>query len=198
MSRGNLLGGPLSLSDLFHPGTFLNALRQQSSRRLNAPMDDTKLISAWDRGKISGSDLVATIEGLFVEGAELEPQGLVEMAPSAAEMAPAPPLHLAFVGKNHGDPYQSVQTIDVPIYHSMSREKHLVSQSRSCPSVGPRTPLSVALLPMKLPCSFFCLLESLTPRRTPPVLSQVDITIPSKGDPSRWVLAGVAIFLSSD
>ena len=34
MKDGSLLDEPLRLSELLHPGTFLNALRQQSARAM--------------------------------------------------------------------------------------------------------------------------------------------------------------------
>lgn len=48
-----LLEKPLNLSDLFHPETFLNALRQRSARRLKIAIDELKLVSSFDGSKIS-------------------------------------------------------------------------------------------------------------------------------------------------
>ena len=47
--RRTLLDDPLDLSDLFKPGTFLNALRQQTSRKLGCSMDmlQVSAISLW-------------------------------------------------------------------------------------------------------------------------------------------------------
>jgi len=43
-----LLEKPMSLSDLFHPETFLNALRQKSARQIKIAIDELKLVSSFD------------------------------------------------------------------------------------------------------------------------------------------------------
>ncbi|EDO28350.1 predicted protein, partial [Nematostella vectensis] len=45
-----LLKDTLDLSELFHPGTFLNALRQQTARALKTAMDNLKPAVAWKGG----------------------------------------------------------------------------------------------------------------------------------------------------
>ena len=95
-SKGCLLEGPLNLSDLFNPGTFLNALRQQSARRLSIPIEETKLVTAWDKSRISG-DFVVQADGLFVESADIDRHLLHEVEPTAPELARAPGLYLCFV-----------------------------------------------------------------------------------------------------
>jgi dynein heavy chain 2 len=40
------------LSDLFHPETFLNALRQRSARQLKQAIDELKLVSSFEQNKI--------------------------------------------------------------------------------------------------------------------------------------------------
>lgn len=71
---GSLLDGALQLSQLFHPGTFLNALRQQSSRQLGQPLDELLLVTAWDAGRLAaagarGAPLVVSLAGLCIQGA---------------------------------------------------------------------------------------------------------------------------------
>lgn len=63
-----LSGAPLDLSDLFHPGTFLNALRQFSARQLGVPLDMLKLASCWDAGRVSGPGMVQVRRGLGILG----------------------------------------------------------------------------------------------------------------------------------
>lgn len=40
---GALLSAPLNMAELFNPGTFLNALRQQTARASSAPMDSLRV-----------------------------------------------------------------------------------------------------------------------------------------------------------
>ena len=55
--KGRLLGGDeLNLADLFHPNTFLNAVRQQTARDGKTSMDELKLVASWN-GNISNASL---------------------------------------------------------------------------------------------------------------------------------------------
>ena len=50
VGRGNaLIDAPVDLSEVFRPGTFINALRQQTSRKLGCSMDMLKVRSV-ERG----------------------------------------------------------------------------------------------------------------------------------------------------
>ena len=70
-AAGSLLSAVVDLSQLFHPHTFLNALRQQSARALGAPMDTLKLATCWNSNRLqaSAATLTAQLGGLLVQGA---------------------------------------------------------------------------------------------------------------------------------
>ena len=63
--QGQLLESSLNLSDLFHPETFLNALRQRSARQLKIAIDELKLVSSFDQSKIR-RDTCVSLEGLWL------------------------------------------------------------------------------------------------------------------------------------
>jgi dynein heavy chain 2 len=151
VSKGRLLDGPLNLSDLFNPGTFLNALRQQSARKLSLSLEETKLVSSWEKAKISG-DFVVEADGIFIESAEVDRGVLIDVEATAPELARVPTLYLSFVAAKDAEPYRGSDVLKLPVYSSPSRENHFV-----------------------------------------------DISIPvSRADEQdKWVLAGVALFLSS-
>ena len=48
-----LLDGGVDLSDLFHPETFLNALRQRSARQLKIAIDELKLVASFEPNKVT-------------------------------------------------------------------------------------------------------------------------------------------------
>ena len=52
IKNGTLLNNELTLADLYHPEIFLNAIRQKTSRKINSPIDDMKLIAAFEADKI--------------------------------------------------------------------------------------------------------------------------------------------------
>ncbi|KAG9335283.1 hypothetical protein JZ751_005463 [Albula glossodonta] len=45
--RQSLLTDTLDLSELFHPDTFLNALRQETARTMGCSMDSLKFVASW-------------------------------------------------------------------------------------------------------------------------------------------------------
>ena len=63
--QGQLLEGAINLSDLIHPETFLNALRQKSARKLKIAIDELKLVSSFEKGKIRSETAIA-VEGLLL------------------------------------------------------------------------------------------------------------------------------------
>ena len=135
---------------MFRPGTFVNALRQQTSRKLGCSMDMLQLLTSWDDADMKGCALHATIEGLSLQGAGFQGSKLVESAPNAPEFTPAPAMHVAFVEKKKGRD-DDAEKLQVPVYLDPSREKLLM-----------------------------------------------EVVLPSRDDPSNWILAGVALFLSTE
>ncbi len=71
-NQGALLQNELYLSDLFHPDTFLGALRQLASREHGVPMDELKLISSWARGGLTSKAKVPIrVAGIMLEGLKI-------------------------------------------------------------------------------------------------------------------------------
>lgn len=117
-----LIGQPLNLSDLFHPATFLNALRQQTARQLNTAIDLVKLVCSWEReGRLRDCPLPCTLTGLLLQGATFHGV-LRESAPEAAELTPVPDVVLGFVPLQTRETYDSASAVTVPIYLTPSRE----------------------------------------------------------------------------
>lgn len=145
---GKLLFRELDLSELLHPSTFLNALRQQSARELQCSMDALVLQSCWEKNK---QDDVKWYElkNLLLQGASFEGQVLLEAISNAPELVLVPPCHIAFVRGSSGERIMSENQIHVPLYYSPNREKLLC-----------------------------------------------EVAMPISGERSRWILAGVALFLN--
>ncbi|KAG1663699.1 hypothetical protein FOA52_013267 [Chlamydomonas sp. UWO 241] len=122
---GSLLGGgtPLDLSDLFHPGTFLNALRQFSARQLNIPLDMLKLASCWEAGRLQGANVVQ-VGGLQLQGANFDGQRFGELTADAPISRTVPPMGVAWVPKDAQLPYGNA-FMPVPIYCTQDRSKVL-------------------------------------------------------------------------
>ncbi|CAM9367763.1 unnamed protein product [Discosporangium mesarthrocarpum] len=134
--KGTLLDEPVDLSDLFNPSTFLNAVRQQTTRQSNCSMDALKLVSCWESGRLKSAMLPVSVEGLRLQGAAFSGGTLHQQSPNDPEVAGVPDLTLAYVPKVQPNPYQAGQAIDIPLYFSLDRERLLVEVSM--PTKEPR------------------------------------------------------------
>jgi len=125
VQQKQLLDKPVCLSDLFHPDTFLNALRQRSARQLKIAIDELKLVSSFEQNKIGGGTAIA-LEGLWLQGCDFDGRSLTDISDSSAnarELIPLPPCFVGWIGKGSPDPY--TDGVNTPIYHSLDREKLL-------------------------------------------------------------------------
>eukprot|EP00981_Chlorochromonas_danica_P004240 scaffold857_cov152-Ochromonas_danica.AAC.23 len=158
LSKGgssSLLATPLALCDLFHPATFINALRQQAARKLNLAIDQVKLICAWgkdSRRLRQDCPLPCILSNLLLQGASFN-DVLQESAPEAAELIPVPDVTIGFVSSVSQDVYRPDEAISVPVYLTPSREDFLM---------------------------------------------ELQMPIPRADDQDRWILSGLALFLSEE
>lgn len=65
VQQGALLKQPVLLSDLLHPETFLNAFRQRSARQFKVAIDELKLVSSFESGKLDRNAAI-TLDGLYL------------------------------------------------------------------------------------------------------------------------------------
>ena len=125
-----LLSESLVLGDLFNPATFINALRQQTARKLGTAIDRVKMICSWDKDPRSMKQLcplLCTLSGLLLQGASFHSGVLKTSSPEASEMTPTSPVIIGFIpiGENGGKDTDR-QTIGIPVYLSPSREEFLM------------------------------------------------------------------------
>lgn len=118
--------GPLELSSVFHPGTFLNALRQQSARTLGCSMDTLKPVTSWDAARLrstAGSAPVVILGGLFMQGAMFDGTRLSPLTADAPAFRAVPPMCLAWLPKDA--PYVYSSYMEAPLYMTGERSKLL-------------------------------------------------------------------------
>lgn len=138
LSKGGssaLLAVPLSLSDLFHPATFINALRQQTARKLNTAIDQVKLSCAWDRDARrlrQDCPLPCTLTNLLLQGASFS-SALEESSPDASELVPVPDVVVGFVPIHSQEIYGSGDAVAVPVYLTPTREEFLLELQMPMP-----------------------------------------------------------------
>lgn len=125
VSNGSLLESNLNLSDLFHPETFFNALRQKSGRALKCPIDDLKLVSTFEK-KALGGKIAVHLEGMYLQGAAFDGGKIVDQSSEhLQELLPLPVCTIAWVRKSDADPYMEGSTVSVPVYFSILRDNLL-------------------------------------------------------------------------
>ncbi|KAI8896032.1 dynein heavy chain and region D6 of dynein motor-domain-containing protein [Globomyces pollinis-pini] len=118
---GSFFSLPFQISNLYNPITYLNALRQQTSRKLQRPMDTLKLISSW-RNSTEESSYVykVTVEGILIQGCNFDGERLSEATPNDPIFNTVPAFQLAWVPEEkvslHGK-------MNLPVYVDPSREK---------------------------------------------------------------------------
>ena len=121
---GKNLDQDLNLSDLFHPETFLGALRQSTARQHQTSMESLRLANWWGaRGASSKSSVRVT--GIWVEGALMDGMGnLSEALSNSPSINPAPPCTLAWVPIDKKDS-RGAANMSIPLYLNAHREKVL-------------------------------------------------------------------------
>ncbi|KAG4054485.1 Cytoplasmic dynein 2 heavy chain 1 [Phytophthora cactorum] len=130
VSTGQLLTKGLDLSELLHPGTFLNALRQQSAREQKCSMDGMKLLSCWERERLSGTKVEwFELTRLLLQGASFEGGTLLEAVSDAQELVAVPSCYVAFVREDAQEMYEKENCIKTPLYYATDRERMLVEIS---------------------------------------------------------------------
>ena len=116
---------PLRLNELLHPGTFLNAVRQQTARVSKQPLDSLKMVSCFDKTLIEKFPLYIRVEGLFMQGALFEESGLQPAGPDSNEIITVPDAYIAYVPPSTPFPYKEDTYVMVPIYYNTLRERLL-------------------------------------------------------------------------
>uniref|UniRef100_H2M4S9 Cytoplasmic dynein 2 heavy chain 1 n=1 Tax=Oryzias latipes TaxID=8090 RepID=H2M4S9_ORYLA len=108
-SRQALLSNILDLSELFHPDTFLNALRQETARSLGCSMDSLVFVSSW-KSPLAQAKLQIQVGGLQLEGCRFDGVHLSENQHHSPSVSAVPTCYMAWV-------------LQVPFYHPASEEK---------------------------------------------------------------------------
>ncbi|KXJ28478.1 Cytoplasmic dynein 2 heavy chain 1 [Exaiptasia diaphana] len=93
-----LLREEIDLSELFHPDTFLNALRQQTARAMKTSIHNLKLCVSW-KASINGAKYPVKLGGLQLEGAAFDGNALSENQRDSPSVSSIPVATVAWVDK---------------------------------------------------------------------------------------------------
>ncbi|XP_018422828.1 PREDICTED: cytoplasmic dynein 2 heavy chain 1 [Nanorana parkeri] len=129
--KQSLLSDTLDLSELFHPDTFLNALRQETARTMNCSMDNLRFVASW-KGRIHDAKLQVKISGLQLEGCSFDGNRLLENQHDSPSVSMVPPCYMAWITQNTLAIYSPEECISLPVYTSAERDRVVTNIDVPC------------------------------------------------------------------
>ena len=134
--KAALLDAAVRLNELFTPKVFLNALRQQTARITNQPIDTLKLVAAFKRNSLPtglDSQLVVTVSGLLLQGCGFAADVLSPLQSDSPSVISLPDAYFCYIGKQEMEPYPDAQGgLAVPLYYSVNREQLVCEVRMPC------------------------------------------------------------------
>lgn len=129
--KQSLLSDTLDLAELFHPDTFLNALRQETARTMTCSMDSLKFVASW-KSRITGAQQQVKIGGLQLEGCSFDGNRLSENQHDSPSVSAVPPCYMAWIPQNASGPYSPEECIPLPVYTSAERVRVVTNIDVPC------------------------------------------------------------------
>ncbi|XP_077154626.1 cytoplasmic dynein 2 heavy chain 1 isoform X5 [Ranitomeya variabilis] len=129
--KQTLLSDTLDLSELFHPDTFLNALRQETARTMNCSMDNLRFVASW-KGRIHDAKLQVKVSGLQLEGCSFDGNHLSENQHDSPSVSVVPPCSMAWISQQSTGIYSPGECISLPVYTSAERDRVVTNIDLPC------------------------------------------------------------------
>uniref|UniRef100_A0AAV2J329 Cytoplasmic dynein 2 heavy chain 1 n=1 Tax=Knipowitschia caucasica TaxID=637954 RepID=A0AAV2J329_KNICA len=139
-ARQTLLSDVLDLSELFHPDTFLNALRQQTARSMGCSMDNLFFATSW-KTQIAQAKIQVKVGGLQLEGCSFDGAHLSENKHDSPSVSAVPPCYMAWVPqKTSAEHGSSEDRIWLPLYTTREQPSFSSNNEEAGWSVKDRQP----------------------------------------------------------
>lgn len=90
---------------------------------MKVAIDELKLVSQVSAKATSDTTIV--LKGLWLQGASFAGDKLASVEGQAAEITELPPCQVSWIPKNKPEPVPEEQCVEVPVYHTLDREKLL-------------------------------------------------------------------------
>ncbi|XP_048651719.1 cytoplasmic dynein 2 heavy chain 1-like isoform X1 [Marmota marmota marmota] len=126
-----LLSDTLDLSELFHPDTFLNALRQETARAMGHSVDSLKFVASW-KGRLQEAKLQIKINGLLLEGCSFDGNRLSENQHDSPSVSSVLPCFMGWIPQGAYGPYSPDECISLPVYTSAERDRVVTNIDVPC------------------------------------------------------------------
>uniref|UniRef100_A0A287A3H7 Dynein cytoplasmic 2 heavy chain 1 n=1 Tax=Sus scrofa TaxID=9823 RepID=A0A287A3H7_PIG len=129
--KQTLLTDTLDLSELFHPDTFLNALRQETARAMVCSVDSLKFVASW-KGRLQEAKLQIKISGLLLEGCSFDGNRLSENQHDSPSVSSVLPCFMGWIPQDAYGPYSPDECISLPVYTSAERDRVVINIDIPC------------------------------------------------------------------
>ncbi|MEE6518147.1 hypothetical protein FKM82_028922, partial [Ascaphus truei] len=129
--KQTLLSDTIDLSELFHPDTFLNALRQETARAMNCSMDNLRFVASW-KDRIQEAKLQVKISGLQLEGCSFDGNSLSENQHDSPSVSMVPSCYMAWIPQQSISTYSPEECISLPVYTSAERDRVVTNIDVPC------------------------------------------------------------------
>uniref|UniRef100_A0A8C6EAF8 Dynein cytoplasmic 2 heavy chain 1 n=1 Tax=Moschus moschiferus TaxID=68415 RepID=A0A8C6EAF8_MOSMO len=129
--KQTLLSDTLDLSELFHPDTFLNALRQETARAMVCSVDSLKFVASW-KGRLQEAKLQIKISGLLLEGCSFDGNRLSENEHDSPSVSSVLPCFMGWIPQAAYGPYSPDECISLPVYTSAERDRVVININIPC------------------------------------------------------------------
>ncbi|PNJ86630.1 DYNC2H1 isoform 7, partial [Pongo abelii] len=126
-----LLSETLDLSELFHPDTFLNALRQETARAVGRSVDSLKFVASW-KGRLQEAKLQIKISGFLLEGCSFDGNQLSENELDSPSVSSVLPCFMGWIPQDACGPYSPDECISLPVYTSAERDRVVTNIDVPC------------------------------------------------------------------
>ncbi|KAL6471906.1 hypothetical protein MHYP_G00205560 [Metynnis hypsauchen] len=131
VEKNTLLSDILDLSELFHPDTFLNALRQETARSMGCSMDSLKFVASW-KSQIPGAKLQVKVGGLQLEGCKFDGNRLSENQHDSPSVSAVPACYMAWIPQSVSGSYSPEECVWLPVYTSAERVRVVTNVQLPC------------------------------------------------------------------
>ena len=148
----SLVSRPIDLAELFNPGTFINAVRQETARALRCPLDNLHMVSVWvdaDDRTLQDSPWKITVTNLLLQGALFSGNDVALPDEHSPELVKVSDCMVAFLPKEEEKPYDVDDTVALPLYCDTRRERLLLELDIPCKGDPNKVIMSSAALFLK-------------------------------------------------
>ncbi|XP_050420010.1 cytoplasmic dynein 2 heavy chain 1 [Adelges cooleyi] len=111
----------IDFNDLFHPRTYLIALKQQTAKQYGKSMDSLTLDCSLSANRLKGAKTTATVQNILIEGATLNHRSLADNTVDSPSVSTVDDITLAWIPEEIAK-NSKTSDLHVPLYETQSKD----------------------------------------------------------------------------